>query len=223
MSYWRKVWALVTKDLTIEWRTRESFSLVFVFSLMVVVILSFAFELRVDNALQAAPGALWVAFAFAGILGLNRSLARERENACLEGLMLAPIDRSAIFVAKAVANLLFIGGAELMILPVFALLFDVNMLRLDLLLVLLLGTVGLAAAGTLLATMVMQTRARDVLLPVLLLPLSVPLLIATTKATAGLLDNASLAEVGVWLRMLVAFDVLFSSMSYAVFEFVIEE
>ncbi len=223
MSNWRKIWALLAKDLTIEWRTREAFGLMFIFGLLIVVILSFAFELRVENALAAAPGALWVALAFAGVLGLSRSMVREHENACLEGLMLAPIERSSIFVAKALANLLFIAGAELMILPVFAVLFDANVLRADLLLVLLLGTVGLAAVGTLLAAMVAQTRARDVLLPVLLLPLSVPLLIAATKATAGLLDGASLAGIGTWLRMLIAFDVLFSSVSYIVFEFVLEE
>ncbi len=223
MSAWRKSWALVAKDLAVEWRTRESLVAMLIFSVMVVVIFNFAFELRVENVRQVAPGALWVAFAFAGVLGLNRSLARERENGCLEGLMLAPIDRSAIFAAKAASNLLFMAGAEVIVLPLFTVLFGVNVLRPDLAVVLLLGTLGLAAVGTLLAAMAAHTRARDVLLPILLLPVSVPLLIAATKATGGLLDGVGLAGVASWLQLLGAFDVVFCAVSYLLFEFVVEE
>jgi len=223
MSFCRKTWVLIAKDLAIERRTRESLSVMFVFSVMVLVILNFAFELRVENVLQVAPGALWVAFAFAGVLGLNRSLAREREDGCLEGLMLAPLDRSAIYVAKAVANALFMAGTEVIILPLFTVLFGINVVRPDLLVVLLLGTVGLAAVGTLLSAMAVHARARDVLLPVLLLPISVPLLIAAVRATAGLLDGAGLAGVSGWLRLLAGFDVVFAVVSFLTFEYVLEE
>jgi heme exporter protein B len=223
MSFWRKTWALIAKDLAVESRTRESLNVMFVFSVMVVVIFNFAFELRVDNVLQVAPGALWVAFAFAGVLGLNRSLAREREDGCLEGLMLAPLDRSAIYLAKAAANLIFMAGSELIILPLFTVLFGVNVVRPDLLVVLLLGTVGLAAVGTLLSAMAVHTRARDVLLPVLLLPVSVPLLISAAKATAGILDGGGLAGVGTWVRLMGAFDLIFVAVSYVLFDFVLEE
>lgn len=223
MSFLGKTWALIAKDLAVERRTRESLNVMFVFSVMVVVILNFAFELRVENIRQVAPGALWVAIAFAGVLGLNRSLAREREDGCLEGLMLAPIDRNAIFAAKAVANLLFILGAEAIVLPLFTVLFGINVLRADLLVVLLLGTVGLAAVGTLLAAMAVQTRARDVLLPILLLPVSVPLLIAAAKATGGLLDGAGLAGVAGWLRLLGGYDILFVAVSFVLFDYVVEE
>lgn len=223
MSFCRKTWVLIAKDLAIERRTRESLSVMFVFSVMVLVILNFAFELRVENVLQVAPGALWVAFAFAGVLGLNRSLAREREDGCLEGLMLAPMDRSAIYVAKAVANALFMAGTEVIILPLFTVLFGINVVRPDLLVVLLLGTVGLAAVGTLLSAMAVHARARDVLLPVLLLPISVPLLIAAVRATAGLLDGAGLAGVSGWLRLLAGFDVVFAVVSFLTFEYVLEE
>lgn len=223
MSFWRHTVALIAKDMAIERRRRESVTVMLVFGVMVVVILNLAFELQVDNVLQVAPGALWVAFAFAGVLGLNRSLAREREDGCLEGLLLAPVDRGAIYVAKAVANLLFMGGAELIMLPLFGVLFGANVLRLDLLVVLLLGTVGLAGVGTLLSTMAVHTRARDVILPILLLPVSVPLLIAATKATAGLLDGAGLAGVAGWLQLLLGFDVLFLAASYIMSEYVLEE
>jgi len=223
MSFLRKTWALIAKDLAVERRTRETLNVMFVFSVMVVVILNFAFELRVENVRQVAPGALWVAFAFAGVLGLNRSLAREREDGCLEGLMLAPLDRTAIFLAKAAANLFFMLGSEAIVLPLFTVLFGVNVLRADLAAVILLGTLGLAAVGTLLAAMAVQTRARDVLLPILLLPVSVPLLIAAAKATGGLLDGAGLAGVAGWLRLLGGFDALFVALSYVLFEYVVEE
>ncbi len=223
MSFLGKSWALVAKDLAVERRTRETLNVMFVFSVMVVVIFNFAFELRVENVRQVAPGALWVAFAFAGVLGLNRSLAREREDGCLEGLMLAPVDRNAIFVAKVVANFLFMAGAEAVVLPLFTVLFGVNVLRADLAIVLFLGTAGLAAVGTLLAAMAVHTRARDVLLPILLLPVSVPLLIAAAKATSGLLDGLGLAGVAGWLQLLGAFDAVFIAVSYVLFEYVLEE
>lgn len=223
MSFWRKSWAILAKDLAIEWRTRESLSVMAVFSLMVVVILNFAFDMRVDSARQVAPGALWVTFAFASVLGLNRSLAREREDGGLEGLMLAPVDRSAVFLAKAAANLLYMLGNEAVILPVFTVLFGVNVLRPELVPVLLLGSLGLAGVGTLLSAVVLQTRARDVLLPVLLLPVAVPLLIAAGRATAGIVDGAGLAATGGWLQLLVAFDVVFGAVSYVLFEYVLED
>lgn len=223
MSFRRKTWALIAKDLAIERRTRESLVVMLTFSIMIVAIFNFAFELRVDNVRQVAPGALWVGFAFAGVLGLNRSLARESEDGCLEGLMLAPVDRSAIYVAKAVANLLFMAGSEIIILPLFSVLFGLNALRLDLALVLFLGTVGLAEVGTLLSAIAVQTRARDALLPVLLLPISVPLLVAAAKATAGLLDGGGLAGGLQWFELLVVYDVVFAAASIALFEYVLEE
>jgi heme exporter protein B len=223
MSGLRKAWALIEKDMAMERRTREALSVMFVFSLMVVVIFNFAFELRVDNLSQVAPGALWVAFSFASVLGLNRSLAHEREDGCLEGLMLAPMERSTIFVGKAVSNLANMLLNEVIVLPIFSVLFGINVLRADLLLVVLLGTVGLAGVGTLLAAITVQTRARDVLLPVLLLPIAVPLLIAAAKATSGLLDGAGLVGVAGWLELLAAFDVVFVAVSYVVFDLILEE
>lgn len=222
MSTWRKVWALVAKDLAAERRSGELLTIMIVFGVMVLAILNFAFDLRVDNVFQVAPGALWVAIAFAGILGLNRSLAREHEDGGLEGLMLAPMDRSTIYLAKAAGNLAFMTASELVIMPLFTVLFGVNVMRVDLLLVVFLGTLGLAGVGTLFATMVGRTRARDVLLPVLLLPVSVPLLIAASKATAGLLDGVGMAGIGGWLRLLAGFDLVLITASYALFEYVLE-
>ncbi|MDI7276114.1 MAG: heme exporter protein CcmB [Anaerolineae bacterium] len=223
MRSWRKTWTLVGKDLATEWRTRDSLNVMLLFGVVAATIFGFAFELRLDNVRQVAPGALWVAFAFAGVLGLNRSLAREREDGCLEGLMLAPLDRGTIYVAKAVSSVLLMIGTGLVILPLFTALFGVNVLRPDLLVVLLLGTIGLAAVGTLLSAMAAHTRARDVLLPVLLLPVAVPLLIAATRATAGLLDGRGLAGVAGWLRLMVAFDATFVAISYLLFGHIVED
>ena len=223
MSDWRAFVTLVGKDVAVERRTHQALAVMLIFSLLVLVVLSFALELRVENARQVAPGALWVALAFASVLGLNRSLAQERDDGCLEGLMLAPIERSTLFAAKAAANLLFLAAIGAILLPVSTVLLGVNLLRADLALVVFLGAVGLSTAGTLLATMAAHTRAREVLLPVLLLPLSVPLLIAGAKATAGLLDGGGMATVGAWLRLLAGFDVAWAAASYLVSAYVLAE
>lgn len=223
MSAWRQMRALIGKDLALERRGRESLAVMLVFGLLVVLILSFAFDLRVEDARQAVPGALWVALAFAGVLGLSRSQARDLEDACIEGLTLAPVPRSTLYLSKATANLLCMAGSAAVILPVSSVLFAVNVVRLDLAVVVLLGLVGLAGLGTLLAAVAVQTPARELLLPVLLLPASVPLLVATSNATAGVLDGTGLAGVRPWLGLVGAFDVIFVAASCALFEYVMEE
>jgi len=223
MSFWRAALSIVAKDVTADLRSRETLSALLVFALLVVLVFSFALELRVDNARQLAPGVLWVAFAFAGILGLNRSFIVEREESCISGLMLAPVDRSAIYVGKFLGNTLFMCTAEALVLPAVAVLFDVPALNPGLWLVILLGTVGFAAIGTTLAAIAVSTRAREVMLPILLLPITIPVLIAASKATGLVLDGKSLAEAGNWLRLLVAADVFFVTVSCLGFEYVLEE
>ncbi len=208
MDVWRKAWALVGKDLALEWRTRESFLVMLLFGAIVGAVLGIAFELRVDGAGDVAPGALWVALAFSGVLGLGRSMAREQEDGCLEGLMLAPVDGSCVYLAKAAANALSMLGVGLVLLPLFSVLFGVNLLRPGLLVVLLLGAAGLSGVGTLLSTMVPHTRAREALLPVLLLPAVVPLVIGAVRATAGVASGQSLSAVAAWLRLMAAFDLV---------------
>lgn len=223
MNAWRAVVAIVTKDVAAELRSKETLSTMLIFALMVVVIFNFAFELRMDNARQISPGAIWVAFTFAGVLSLNRSFIMERDNSCIEGLMLMPADRSAIYLGKFLGNTLFMLASEAMILPIFAILFDVPVLRPALWLIFVLGTVGFSAVGTLLAAMTVNTRAREALLPLLLFPTSVPVIIAATKSTAQVLDGGALSEIYSWLRLLVAFDVIFIVLAVLGFEYVIEE
>jgi heme exporter protein B len=223
MTHWRDALNVVVKDVATETRTKEALGAMLVFALLVIVIFNFALELRVDNAHEIAPGILWVAFAFAGMLGFNRSFTLERENACMEGLMLAMVDRSMIYAGKLLGNILFMSVAEVCVLPVFAALFDVPILNPALWLVILLGTVGLCAVGTLFAVMAVSTRAREVILPLLLFPIAVPLIIAAVKATGQILDGQRLSEAFMWLRLMLAFDVVFTLLAFLGFEYVIEE
>lgn len=222
MNALRQLGAIVWKDLAAELRTKEMFSAMFVFVFLAIVVFNFAFELRVDNVRQVAPGILWVAFSFAGTLGLNRSFVLEKDRGCLEGLLLAPMDRSLVYFGKFISNVLFMLVVEALALPIFTGLFNLPLLRPDLALVILLGTVGLAGVGTLFSAMVVNTRAREVLLPVLLFPIVTPVLIAAVKLTAGLLDGESLLQMAHWLRLLGAFDVLFLTVSYMTFDYVVE-
>ncbi|MEE9616259.1 MAG: heme exporter protein CcmB [Anaerolineae bacterium] len=223
MGFLRKVWAIVAKDVAAEIHTREMVSAMLVFSVLALFVFSFALDLRGAMARAAAPGVLWTTIAFAGTLGLSRSLAREQQTGCLDGLLLAPMDRSAIFFGKAIGNLLFMGIVEIVLLPLFSALFDVPLLQPGVLLVTALGTIGYAAVGTLLAAMAVNTRAREVMLPILLLPLAIPALIAAVKATGGLVEGGTLAEVGGWIRLLIVYDLVIVAVSMLTFNYVVEE
>jgi heme exporter protein B len=225
MSYLRKVSAIIWKDIVAELRTKEMFSAMFVFAVLVIVVFNFAFDLRVtgERVRQVAPGALWVAFAFSGILGLNRAFASEREGGCLEGLLLAPVDHTAIYFGKMSSTILFMLVVEAFMLPVFTAFFGVSLFDLRLILIIILGTVGFAAVGTVLSAMTAQTRVREVLLPILLLPVAAPVLIAAVKATGGIMDGLPLADIAIWLQLLVAFDVIFPAVAFMTFDFIVRE
>lgn len=222
MSFWRKVWAIVEKDLAAEMHTKEIVSAMTVFSTIGLLVFSFGLDLRGGMAEAAAPGVLWTTLVFAGTLGLNRSMAHEEQNSCLDGLLLAPVDRMAIFFGKATGNLVFVTLVGVVLLPLFSALFDVNLLRPGILVVLALGTSGYAAVGTLIAAMAVNTRAREVMLPVLLLPLAFPVLIAAVQGTDRLLAGARLSDLGSWLHILVVYDLVIVAVSMLTFGHVIE-
>jgi len=222
MSFLNKVLAIVGKDVVAELRTKEMFSSMLVFALLVIFIFNFSFDLRVENIAQVAPGVLWVTFVFASTLELNRSLAMEMENGCLDGLFLAPMDRSAIYFGKMLGNLIFISAIEALMLPIFSVLFDLNLILPSLLLTIFLGTIGFAAVGTLLSAIAVNTRAREVMLPVLLFPIILPVVISATKVTGGILDGVPLGDLAHWLRFLVAFDIIFLVVSFMTFDFVVQ-
>jgi heme exporter protein B len=219
----RQVCAIVAKDVAAELHTREMVSAMLVFAVLSLLVFSFALDLRGAVARGAAPGVLWVTVAFAGTLGLSRSLAREQQTGCIDGLLLASTDRSAIFFGKAIGDLIFMVVIETVLLPLFSVLFDVPLLRPGVVLVVALGTIGYAAVGTLLAAIAVNTRAREVMLPVLLLPLAIPVLIAAVQATGGLVDGATLGEVGGWVRLLVVYDLVIVAVSMLTFGYVLEE
>lgn len=224
MGFLRALWAVIWKDLAAELRSRELLSSMLVFALLVILIFNFALELEDPRIrLTVTSGVLWVTFAFAGTLGLNRSMAMEKDRGCLDGLLLAPVDRSAIYFGKAIGNLIFMFIVELIVLPVYSILYNTNLFNPGLLLVVLLGSVGYVAVGTLLATMSIQTRTRDILLPILLFPVVIPLFIAAVKASAGFLLALPAAEITPWLNLMVVYDVIFIAVAFMVFDFVVEE
>ena len=222
MDFIRKTMTILHKDILTELRTKEQLSAMLVFALMAALIFGIALDLSASDPLDTTPGLLWVTIAFAGTLGLNRSLAQEQENRCIDGLLLAPMDRSAILAGKALTNLIFMSAVEAVIVPVFAILFNVPLLRGAVALILLLGTLGYAMAGTLFSMMAVHTRAREVMLPILLLPVSLPAFISATNATRIALAGAPLGEMASWLRLLVAYDVIISVVGWMTFEFIVE-
>ncbi len=215
--------AVVWKDLAAEWRSREMLSAMLIFSLMVLFIFNFALELDARLRASVTSGVLWVTLVFAGTLGLNRSLASEKDRGCLDGLLLAPVDRTVIFFGKALANLIFMFVLALIVLPIYSLLYNTNLLRLDVLLVVLLGVTGYAVVGTLLSSMAVQARTRDILLPILLFPVILPLLVAAVKCTGSLLDGVALGELSGWLSFILVYDVIFSALALMTFDFIVEE
>jgi heme exporter protein B len=158
-----------------------------------------------------------------GNTGLNRSMAVEKDRGCLDGLLLAPVDRSAIYFGKTLSNMAFMLIVAIIVLPIYSVLYNINVFNPGLLLVILLGSIGYVAVGTLLSSMAVQTRTRDVLLPVLLFPVIVPVLLAAVKATGGFLQGLPMNEIWPWLNILIAYDVIFTAVAYMVFDYVVEE
>jgi heme exporter protein B len=224
MNYLKKVVAIIAKDVAAELRTREMFSSMGVFAILVIIVFNFALELTERQIVETAtPGALWVTIIFAGMLGLNRSLSVELDKGCLDGLLLTPVDRSAIFFGKALGNALFMLIVEAIVLPLFVVFFNVPLVQPWVILIVALGTLGFAGVGTLLSSMAVNTRAREVMLPILLFPVAMPELIAAVKATAGAMMGLPVSEWQQWLSLLIVFDVVLIAVSFMVFEYVVEE
>jgi len=215
--------AIIRKDLAAEWRSRELFTAMLIFALLVILIFNFALELDARARASVTSGVLWVTFAFAGTLGLNRSMATEKDRGCLDGLLLAPVDRAAIYFGKAIGNLVFMLVVEIIVLPIYSVLYNTNLFQPGLLLVVLLGSIGYVAVGTLLSTMAVQTRTRDILLPILLFPLVIPILIAAVKASGGFLQGIPLNELSNWINLLIVYDVIFVAIAFMIFDYVVEE
>ena len=224
MIFARRAWSVVWKDLLVERRSKETLNALAFFSLLLLFVFQFALGPDRERLAAALPGLLWLGFVLAGLLGLGRTFVLERENDCWEGLILAPGDKSAIYVGKLAANVTLMLVVEGLILLLFAVFFNVDLAPAlaGLGLVMILGTVGLAAVGTLFAAMTAQVRARELLFPVLLLPVQLPVLLGTVKATEAVLLGEPLGAVGHWLGLLAAADVIYIVTGLLTFDFLLE-
>ena len=218
-------WLIARKDLTIEFRTRSAFFAALVFALLSVAIFRFTWDPTAVTALDLAPGVLWVIFTFSGLLGLHRSFGVEQADRAIDGLLAAPIDREALFVGKATANLVFVASIQAITLPAVALFYDLPMLEAlpGILLAMALAALGLVAVGTLFASMTVNTRLAELLLPMLALPFFVPVVIPAAQATAKLLAGRPLHEVTDWLKLLAGFDIVFLTACTLAFPHTLEE
>lgn len=216
---------LLWKDLLVELRTKETLASLFLLGTLLLLVLSFAFDPTNPLRESAAPGVLWVAIIFAGTGAINRSLLRERENDALSGLLLAPIDRGTIFLAKATINFILLWIAECFLVPLFIFFFNLPFLSTiaSLAIVVPLTTLGFAAIATLFSAIAIRTRAREIMLPLLMLPLATPLFLAAVEITTALLAGTPLAQVSHWFRLMLAFDVVFLVVGWLTFEYAVAE
>ena len=219
----RAALAIYRKDVTVEARTKETFFGVLVFALVVAFIFKFTFDPAPQVVALIGPGIAWVAYVFAGIVGMGRTFVLERDRGTLEGLLLAPVPREAIYLGKLAGAFTLMIVVEAVMLPVFVVLHDLSFLSLPFVATAVLATVGLAAVGTLFSAIAVHTRARELLLPLLFLPVTLPVIIAAVSSTSLLLGGGGWQDVGEWLRLMLAFDIAFLVLSSWAFEFVLEE
>jgi heme exporter protein B len=226
MTFLHTVWLVMQKDLVIEIRSREILYTTVFFAVSCVLVFSFGFVRDGRPVEGAAAGILWIAIAFAGTLALGRAFERERQNETLKALMIAPLDRPALYVAKLLGVLVLLAAVEILVVPLIALLFQAPLFAEPLMLIALLfaGTTGFAAVGTLFAAMLVRARSRDVLLPVLLYPITVPVIIAGVRGTAALTQTEpDVAMARAWLSLVCAFDVVFITLALWTFEALMSE
>src|SRR6266487_477818 len=222
-SVLRHAWAVASKDLLVEFRSRTAILSVAVFVVLVLVVFNFGRDPTAVSNVDLAPSILWVTFTFAAILALNRAFQIELENQALEGLLLAPIDRGSIYLGKLIANLIFVVTIEAIGLSLIALFFNVKVLLAPLALVIALATVGFVAVGTLFSAMTVRTRFAELLLPVLLLPFMILPLSWAVQATVRLMAHRPLSEFAAWLKMLAVYDVVFVTLALLLFPATVNE
>ena len=224
---------IARKDLKAEFRTKQMLNSMMIFALLVIVIFSFAFGNEASITIPVlnrkitdllAPGMLWIAFTFAGMLGLSRSFAGEKEEGCLEGLKLCPVDRSEIYNGKVVSNAVLMFLMEITTVPVFIVLFSYNIKNIPgLVVVVILGTFGFIFVGTLLSALTVNTRTREILLPVVLFPVLIPVILSAVTATGIMLASGDISDIAGELQILAVYDIVFFIVAQLVFEYTIED
>ncbi len=224
---------IARKDLKAEFRTKQMLNSMVIFALLVIVIFSFAFgnesTIFISNLNKKivdllAPGMLWITFTFAGMLGFSRSFAGEKEEGCLEGLKLCPVDRTAIYNGKVLSNAVLMFIMEIAALPIFIVLFSYDVKNIaGLILVIVLGTFGYIFVGTLLSALTVNTRTREILLPVILFPVLIPVILSAVTATGTMLSKGNLSDIVAEMQILVIYDIIFFVVAQMVFEYTIED
>ena len=225
MGFFHGVITIIKKDLSMELRAKEVFTTTFMFALLTVIIFNFAVEMDASNTKQMAAGVLWVAFLFSGAISMNRSFLYEKEEGCLSALMLAPIDRSSIFFGKMATSLIVTLLTMTIIVPVFTVLFNINVMEHFFwqALSFFLGGLGFVTVGSLISAVSVNLRAREMMGPLLMLPVVVPVVISAVKLSGGLINGEEIGTLMIWVKTLAVFDVVYLVIAWLVFESIIEE
>lgn len=225
LNYFKTIYYIVEKDLLLELRTKEVINSMMIFSLLVVIVFSFIFEPGAEYKVDLAAGILWMAIIFSGVLGLNKSMMNEVNGGNLNALLLSPIDRTSIFFGKAMSNFLFILFMELITIPIYSVFYDISFLNNFLMniITVILGTYGFSVLGTMFSIISVKSRTREVMLPILLLPLIIPVILASIQAMNIFMRGGDISESYNWLQLLIGFDIIFTTVIYVIFEYVIEE
>lgn len=218
-------WVIARKDLAIEFRTRSAFFSAVVFALLGLVIFYFAWDPTAVTVTDLAPGVLWVIFTFSGLLGLHRSFGVETEDHAIDGLLASPVSRESIFLGKAIANLIFVAAVQLIAIPALMLFYNLPLgdVVAPLVVIAILAAIGLVAVGTLFSAMAVNTRLAELLLPMLSLPFFVPIVIGASQATAKLLTGRPVSEAGAWIKLLLAFDIVFVALCTVAYPFTVDD
>lgn len=224
MALLRESYLLLWKDLLLELRRRDSLLTMFFFGTLLLFVFHFSFDLAPERVAEMAPALLWLAFLFTGTLGLAQLFQPERENHCLDALLLSPLDRGALFLAKSCLNLVLMIVVEIVVIPLFWILFNLRSWNLlpQLFLVTLLGTIGFCVLGTITSAITLRARARELLLPLVLFPLMIPVILATIRCMENVLRTGEFGDAIPWLRLLLSFDVIFLTIGVLIFDRVIE-
>ncbi len=225
MKFVQKLWAIIWKDFISEFRTKEMILSMCLFSFLVLIIFSFTFGSSLKFDREMIAGILWVAFIFSGLTGLSRSFSAERDRGTLQGLILCPVTPWTIYLAKLAGVFLFTTVMEIITIFIMTILYNTSVIPfiLPLGIIIFLGTLGFTAIGTIFSAISATTKARDVLLSILFFPISVPVVISSVKATGIILNGRSFQMVLPWLKILIAFDLIFLLVSYLTFEYILEE
>jgi len=225
MSYFGTVFTIIRKDVLEEFKSREVVNSMLVFALLVVIVFSFIFEPGSDTKNEVVGGILWMAITFAGVLGLNKSMMSEVSGGNLTALFLAPVDRSAVFFGKVLSNFIFLTVLEIIIVPLFMVLYNVNIFAHTWLpaLILMIGTYGFAVLGTIFSLISVNTKTREIMLPLLLLPIMVPIILAGIQSINICIDGGDISGVDKWLKLIIIFDIIFTAVIFMIFDFLIED